>query len=59
MKYGMDYSLKTISIGSSGGDLSFEGLGAGFFRANKAFCHRFVGINPQRTDHRGFSGIFS
>jgi hypothetical protein len=29
-KGGIDYSLKTISIGSSGGDLPFEGL-RGFF----------------------------
>ena len=30
VKCGTDYSLKTISIGSSGGDLPFESLGGRF-----------------------------
>ncbi len=34
VKWGMDYSLKTISIASSGGDLPFEGLRGCFFQAN-------------------------
>jgi len=59
VKCNMDYSLKTISIGFSGGDLIFEGLGSRVFQANWIFCHRFLGVNPQRSDHRGFSGIFS
>ncbi len=54
----MNYSLKTISIGSSGGDLAFEGLGGSSFQASHTFCHKFMGVNPQSPDHRGFSGIF-
>ena len=39
MKSVTDYSLKTISIGSSGGDLPFEGLGGRFdkLRAGRFF----------------------
>ena len=59
VKCGTDYSLKTISIGSSGGDLPFEDLRGRFFQANKSFCHKFISVNPQRSDHRRFSGIFS
>ena len=32
--WGMNYSLKTISIGSSGGDLAFEGLRSYSFQAS-------------------------
>ena len=59
VEYGTDYFFKTISIRSSGSDLTFEGLGSRVFQANWIFCHRFLGVNPQRSDHRGFSGIFS
>jgi hypothetical protein len=59
VKCGTDYSLKKISIGSSGGDLPFEGLRGRFFQASKSFCHNFISINPQRSDHRTFSGISS
>ena len=34
VKYHTDYSLKTISIESVGGDLIFEGFGGRVFQAN-------------------------
>jgi hypothetical protein len=54
----MDYSLKTISIGVSDGDLNFEGLRAVFFQVGYTFCHKFWGINPQSSDHGGIQWNF-
>jgi hypothetical protein len=50
----MDYSLKTISIGISRGDLNFTGLRGHFdklrtgcfFQASYTFCYKFRGITP-------------
>jgi hypothetical protein len=54
----MGRSLKTISIGTGGGDLRFEGLRGRFFQASYTFCQRFLGISPQISDHGGIQWNF-
>ena len=45
VEHGMEYSLKTISIGFSGGDLIFEGLGAASTSSGQAVSFNQTGYS--------------